>query len=52
MNTKQEFYKKKSAEYLTMSQHARKDGNDKLADKLYKEYLNYENMLTTQPHQK
>ena len=45
IKTRYDYYKAKSDEYLTMSQHAKKEGNDKLADKLHAEYLNYAKML-------
>ncbi len=45
IKTQYDFYKEKSDEYLTMSEHAKKDGNDELAYTLYSEHLNYNKML-------
>ena len=45
IKTRYDYYKAKSDEYLEMSEHARKADNDKLADKLHAEYLNYKKML-------
>ena len=45
IKTRYDYYKAKSDEYFTMSQHARKEGNDNLADKLHEEHLNYAKML-------
>jgi len=45
IKTRYDYYKAKSDEYLTMSEHARKKGNDKLADKLHEEHLSYAKML-------
>ena len=45
IKTQYDFYKAKSDEYFTMSDRAREEGNDKLADKLHVEHLNYKNIL-------
>jgi len=45
IKTRYDYYQGKSEEYFTMSQHAKKDGNDELADKLHEEHLNYAKIL-------
>jgi len=45
IKTRYDYYRAKSDEYLTMSEHAKKDGNDELAYRLYSEHLNYVKML-------
>ena len=45
IKTRYDYYRDKIEEYLKMSEHARKEGNDKLADKLHEEHLNYKKML-------